>query len=62
MKNKIFIQSILLCVLLCLAVFSPAKEEKKISFDLKQVSGNVYCLYGNGGDIGWIYDELKRKK
>lgn len=61
MKNKIIIQTILLCVLVCL-VLSPTvkareaqktqKPKEEISLKLQQVSGDVYCLDGPGGNMG----------
>lgn len=51
MKNKTLIQ-LFLFLFVCVLFLGqlPAKEEVK--FQLKQVSGNVYCLYGSGGNIG----------
>jgi cyclase len=51
MKNKNLIQIILVCVCVCSALLLSAEEEKPV-FDLKKVSGDVYCLSGGGGNIG----------
>ncbi len=51
MKNKTFIQTIFMCVFVCLALPLSAAEEKP-TLDLKKVSGDVYCLSGGGGNIG----------
>lgn len=50
MKNTTLIK--LLCVLVCLALSSFAVTGEEPVFELKKVSGNVYCLFGNGCNIG----------
>jgi glyoxylase-like metal-dependent hydrolase (beta-lactamase superfamily II) len=50
MKNKTIIQ--FLCVLVCLGLFFPAAAKEEVKLELQNVSGNVYCLYGQGGNIG----------
>lgn len=54
MKNKIIFQ-FLLCILICILLALPAKTQKEqddISLTLQNVSGNVYCLEGAGGNMG----------
>lgn len=50
MKNKNLIQIILMCVFVCLAMPLLRGEEKPV-LDLQNVSGDVYCLSGGGGNI-----------
>lgn len=57
MKNKTIIQTILLSVLVCLILPSPSpakaqKANEDLSLKLQNVSGNVYCLEGAGGNVG----------
>ncbi len=55
MKNKTIIQIILVCVLVCLVLPSPTKAQKEkdeLSLTMQNVSGNVYCLEGPGGNVG----------
>ena len=55
MKNKSIVQVILLCVLVCLVLGSPVtaqKEKEGLTLTLQNVSGNVYCLEGAGGNMG----------
>jgi len=53
MKNKLFIQLIaVLCVLVWAGQGFQCTAEEEPVFEMKPVSGNVYCLYGKGGNIG----------
>jgi glyoxylase-like metal-dependent hydrolase (beta-lactamase superfamily II) len=53
MKNKTFIQLLTVFWICVILPLTPAAAEKaEVTFELKQVSGDVYCLYGSGGNIG----------
>ena len=58
MKHKSIMQVILLSVLVCLVCLaSPStamaqKEKDDLALTLQNVSGNVYCLEGAGGNVG----------
>lgn len=55
MKNKSIVQVVLLCVLVGLVLASPVtaqKEKEDLTLTLQNVSGNVYCLEGAGGNMG----------
>lgn len=50
MKNKIII--LFLSILLCLVISPFAVAREEITLDLEKVSEDMYCLYGQGGNIG----------
>ena len=55
MKNKTIIR--LLCVLVCLVWSLPVVAQEEVSLEIEKVSGDVYCLFGAGGNIGILKTE-----
>lgn len=58
MKNKKIFIIVILFLLAISPSIVPAAGQQKVDFKLEKVAGNVYCLYGAGGNIG----VLKGKK
>ncbi len=53
MKNKksYYLSVLILCLVL------PLAAQKDVSFELEKVAGNIYCLYGPGGNMGVLQSE-----
>ncbi|MCK5056788.1 MAG: MBL fold metallo-hydrolase [Candidatus Aminicenantes bacterium] len=56
MKNKKII-NIYVCVLMLLFVF-PLISRQAAPLEIEKVAGNVYCLYGPGGNIGILKTDV----